>query len=117
MTDKIKRGREGEDLAVAFLQQKGFRVLERNYRYRHSEIDLIVAKGNWLIFVEVKTRSSTAFGYPEEFVDYKKKKKIFEGADQYMYQTNWLGNVRYDIVAINLVTGPPEIHHLEDAFY
>lgn len=117
MTDEIKRGAEGEQLAATFLQQKGWVVLERNYRYRKSEIDLIVCRDNWLIFVEVKTRTSTAFGYPEEFVDYKKKQKIFEGADQYMHEKNWQGNVRFDIVAINLVDGKPKIHHIEDAFY
>ena len=117
MTDKIKRGNEGEDLAVAFLEQKGFRVLERNYRHKRSEIDLIVVRGNWLVFVEVKTRSSSAFGYPEEFVDYNKKKKIFEGADHYMHEKDWPGNVRYDIVAISLTQNHPEIYHVEDAFY
>lgn len=117
MIDKIKRGAEGEVLAERFLKQKGFAVLERNYRYRKSEIDLIVSKGNWLVFIEVKTRTSTAFGYPEEFVDYKKKKKIFEGALNYMYEKDWQGNVRYDIVAVTLRGEYPEIHHIEDAFY
>ena len=117
MTDKIKRGIEGEDLATEFLKQKGFEVLERNFRYKHSEIDLIVSRGNWLVFVEVKTRTSIAFGYPEEFVDYKKKRKILEGALEYMYMKDWQGNVRYDIVSINIVRGRPEIHHIEDAFY
>ena len=117
MTDKIKRGAEGEDLAQNFLKQKGFKVLERNYRYKRSEIDLIVCRDNWLVFVEVKTRTSTAFGYPEEFVDYHKKKMIFDGALHYMYEKDWQGNVRYDIVSINLTRGGPEIHHIEDAFY
>jgi putative endonuclease len=117
MTDKIKRGNEGEDLAADFLKQKGFAVLERNYRHKRSEIDLIVSRANWLVFVEVKLRTSTAFGYPEEFVDYHKKKMIFEGALHYMYEKNWQGNVRYDIVAITMVHGLPEIHHIEDAFY
>ncbi len=117
MVDKIKKGKEGEDLAVDFLRQKGFAVLERNYRHKRSEIDLIVRQGAWLVFVEVKTRTSTAYGYPEEFVDYQKKKMIFAGALHYMYAFNWQGNVRYDIVAINFVQGTPEIHHIEDAFY
>lgn len=117
MTDKIKTGAEGEALAEHFLKQKGFAVLERNYRYRKSEIDLIVSKDNWLVFIEVKTRTSTAFGYPEEFVDYDKKKKIFEGALNYMYDKDWQGNVRYDIVAVTLTGQHPEIHHFEDAFY
>jgi putative endonuclease len=117
MSDKIKRGNAGEQLAADFLAQKGFDVVERNYRYKHAEIDLIVRKANWLIFVEVKTRSSIAFGHPEEFVDYKKEKKILEGAMHYIYKTDWQGNVRYDIVAILLKRGGPEIVHLEDAFY
>jgi putative endonuclease len=117
MTDKIKTGEQGEDLAAAFLIEKGFTVLERNYRSKKSEIDLIVSKGNWLVFVEVKTRSSTAFGYPEEFVDYNKKRMIFKGALEYMYDKNWQGNVRYDIVAVNLYGSIHKIHHIEDAFY
>ena len=117
MGDKIKTGIEGEDLAADFLKQKGFAILERNYRHKRSEIDLIVSQGSWLVFVEVKTRTSTAFGYPEEFVDYHKKKMIFEGALHYMYDKDWQGNVRYDIVAINFAYGKPEIHHIEDAFY
>ncbi|MDZ4714969.1 MAG: YraN family protein [Cytophagales bacterium] len=117
MTDKIKRGREGEDLAAAFLQEQGFTIVERNYRHKRSEIDLIVRRGNWLVFVEVKARTSHAFGYPEDFVDYKKKKKILEGADYYMYHSNWQGNVRYDIVAVSMGRDRPEIVHLEDAFY
>lgn len=117
MSDKIKRGTEGENLAADFLTQKGYTILKRNFRHKKSEIDLIVSRDKWLIFVEVKLRSSTAFGYPEEFVDYQKKKMIFQGALHYMYEKNWQGNVRYDIVAINMVYGKPEIHHLEDAFY
>jgi putative endonuclease len=117
MLDKIKKGNQGEQLAVDFLIGKGFEIRERNYRYKHSEIDLIVQRGNWLIFVEVKTRSSYSFGYPEEFVDYKKVKKILEGADHYIYTIDWQGNVRYDIVSIMFKDGTPEVIHLEDAFY
>ncbi len=117
MTDKIKRGAEGEQLAAVMLEEKGFVIRERNYRYRRSEIDLIVSRGNWLIFVEVKTRTSDAYGYPEEFVDYNKRRKIFEGADQYMHEIDWSGNVRFDIVAVNLAPGQAKIHHIEDAFY
>jgi putative endonuclease len=117
MTDKIKRGADGEQMAAAMLEGKGFVIRERNYRYRRSEIDLIASRENWLIFVEVKTRTSAAFGYPEEFVDRKKKQKIFEGAEQYMNEIGWSGNVRFDIVAVYLLNNRPEIHHLEDAFY
>jgi putative endonuclease len=117
MTETIERGAEGEQLAAAMLESKGYVVLERNYRHRRSEIDLIVQRDNWLVFVEVKTRTSDAFGFPEEFVDSRKKRKILEGADYYQYITEWKGNVRYDIVSVNLVQGEPKIEHIEDAFY
>ncbi len=117
MTDKIKRGSEGETLAADFLIRNGYTILERNYRYKKSEIDLIACRDRWLVFVEVKLRTSTAYGFPEEFVDYHKKKMIFHGALHYMVEKDWQGNVRYDIVAIHLLNGKPQIHHLEDAFY
>lgn len=117
MTDTIKRGEEGEQLAAAYLVGKGYVVRERNFRYRRSEIDLIVQQDNWLVFVEVKTRTSDAFGFPEDFVDSKKQQMIFDGADYYLYISDWEGNVRYDIVAVTLQEGEPIINHIEDAFY
>jgi putative endonuclease len=117
VSDKIKKGREGEEMAARFLIDKGFEIVERNYRYKRLEIDLIVKKDNWLIFVEVKLRSSDAYGYPEDFVDYKKAKNIVDGAEQYTYDKNWQGNVRYDIVSIRLQQDQTEIIQIEDAFY
>ncbi len=117
MSDKIKKGRQAETLAADFLAQQGYEIVERNFRYKRSEIDLIVRKNGWLIFVEVKMRSSDAFGFPEEFVDYKKAKNIVYGAEQYTYENNYEGNVRYDVIAISMKNGEPEIRHFEDAFY
>lgn len=117
MSDKIKKGKEGEDMAARFLMDKGYEIIARNYRYRRSEIDLIVKKDNWLIFVEVKLRSSDQYGYPEDFVDYKKAKNIIDGAEQYTFDNNWQGNVRYDIVSIRLLKDKTEIIQIEDAFY
>ncbi len=117
MSDKTKKGKEGEELAANFLAGKGFEIVERNYRYKRLEIDLIIKKNGWLVFVEVKLRTSDAYGYPEDFVDYKKAKNIIEGAEQYTYDKNWQGNVRYDIVSIRQLNGKQEILHIEDAFY
>jgi putative endonuclease len=117
MNDKIKKGNEGEVLAADFLVGKGFTILERNFRRKRSEIDLIVKRGNWLVFIEVKSRSSAAFGYPEEFVDSAKVKMILAGAVEYMYDINWQGNVRYDIVSVMFSPHGNEIVHIEDAFY
>lgn len=117
MPDNIKRGAEGEKQAETFLVIHGYEVLERNYRFKRSEIDLIVRKKDWLVFVEVKMRSSSSHGYPEEFVDRKKQLKILEGAEQYMIDSNWEGNVRYDVVSVYGKGLTPEIRHFEDAFY
>jgi len=117
VSDKIKKGKEGEALAADFLVTKGFEIVERNYRYKRSEIDLIAKKNNWLIFVEVKMRSSDAYGFPEDFVDRKKANNVIAGAVEYTYQKNWQGNVRYDIVSIRECQGEREIVHIEDAFY
>lgn len=116
MSDRIKAGNEGENRAAEFLQNKGFEIVARNYRYKHAEIDLIARKENWLVFVEVKTRSSSSFGEPEAFVDLKKATKIFEGAEQYMIENNWNGNIRFDIVSVKTGTRL-EIVHFEDAFH
>lgn len=117
MSDKIKKGKEGEKIAADFLESKGFEIVARNYRHKRSEIDLIVKKNNWLIFVEVKLRTSDAFGYPEDFVDRKKANQIIDGAVEYTYEQDWKGNVRYDIVSIREMHGEREVFHIEDAFY
>jgi putative endonuclease len=114
VSDKIKTGNKGETLAAEFFKKKGFEILERNYRYRHSEIDLIVQRDNWVLFVEVKTRNSSAYGEPEDFVDYKKINKIFEAAEEWIFSTDWKGHIRFDIVSVKL-GDEPVIEHFEDA--
>jgi putative endonuclease len=114
MTDKMETGGLGEKLAAEFLQQKGFQVVRRNYRWRHAEIDLIVQREDWLIFVEVKTRKSNAYGEPESFVTAEKRRLIYGAAEEYIYTTNWLGHVRFDVVSVKPGV-VPEIVHFEDA--
>jgi putative endonuclease len=114
VSDKIKTGNKGETLAAEFFKKKGFEILERNYRYRHSEIDLIVQRDNWVLFVEVKTRNSSAYGEPEDFIDYKKINKIFEAAEEWIFSTDWKGHIRFDIVSVKL-GDEPVIEHFEDA--
>ena len=104
-------------MAAEYLAGKGYEVLERNYRYGRAEIDLIVKKKNWLVFVEVKTRSCSDFGFPEEFVDRVKEELILMAAENYIHKINWEGNVRYDIVSVLGVGVGREIVHFEDAFY
>lgn len=117
MTEKIKKGEEAEKSAAGYLTEKGFRILERNFRYKHCEIDLIALKDNWLIFVEVKMRSSHAFGPPEIFVDQSKRHHIKKASRHYIFDRNWMGNIRFDIIAITQTDNGEEILHIEDAFW
>ncbi len=115
MSDKAKTGELGETIAAAFLAGKGFEIVARNYRHRKSEIDIIVKRGDWLLFVEVKTRHSNAFGEPEQSVTSKKASQIFQAAEEFIFSNNWHGHVRFDVVSVKL--GPePEVVHFEDAF-
>ncbi|MFM7194792.1 MAG: YraN family protein [Bacteroidota bacterium] len=116
MTENIKKGMEAEELAVDFLQRKGFTVIERNLRHGHHEIDLIVQKGNWLIFAEVKMRTSVRFGPPEISVTWKKRKNLRSAARWYIFKRNWKGNVRFDVVAVTVLGDKTDILHIEDAF-
>lgn len=110
-------GHKGEALAAAFLQQKGYRIEARNWRYGHYEIDLIARTGNLLVFVEVKSRRSTAFGFPEQFVSRAQAARIMEAAEAYILERAWCGNIRFDIIAIKLVSsGQYLIEHFEDVF-
>lgn len=110
-------GKQGEDEAARYLQQKGYEVLERNYRHQHAEIDLVAQKGKLVIFVEVKTRTSVRFGNPEAFVTYTKARLIMKAAEQYIFTKDWQHDVRFDIVAVTVLPDEVTIQHLEDAFY
>ena len=114
MTDKIETGSIGENLAAEFLVSKGFKVVERKYRWGKAEIDLIVQQDDWLIFVEVKTRSSDAWGEPESFVSDLQRRLIYGAAEEYIFKVDWQGNIRFDIVSVKPGT-LPEIVHFEDA--
>ncbi|MDN5203330.1 YraN family protein [Fulvivirgaceae bacterium BMA10] len=116
MAKHLKTGKKGEELAVEFLQKKGFEIIERNYRIGKAELDIIAKNENLMIFIEVKTRTNNRFGFPESFVDRRKENLITEAAEQYTYDCQWHGNIRFDIIAISLKPNL-EIEHFEDAFY
>ncbi|TDB60822.1 YraN family protein [Arundinibacter roseus] len=110
-------GHWGEARAAEYLQEQGFKILVKNYRHRHAEIDLIAEHNKLLIFVEVKTRSGTGFGMPEEFVNYTKAKLIMKAAEQYIFDTDWHFDVRFDIVSVLILpNGGLSIRHIKDAF-
>ncbi len=124
MTDAKPTGALGEDLAVAFLEKKGYRVLDRNYRFSREEIDVVAflpapryEDGGELVFVEVKTRRGLGFGRPEAAVDRPKQEAILRTAEAYLHERRLTGApCRFDVIAITLGAGEPEIEHFENAF-
>jgi len=114
MAEHNKFGQEGENLAVAFLKKKGHQILEVNYRFGKAEVDIISSVEGKIVFTEVKSRSNYAGGFPEMAVSKQKQRNMSNVAQFYLEKTNFIGEIRYDIVAI--VKGYP-IHHIEDAFF
>ena len=112
-----KLGRKGEDIAAEFLEQKGHFLLHKNWRKGHLEIDLITRKGNQIIFVEVKTRSSRQYGPPEMAVSWKKQRHLAQAADAYMKRQRDGLDARFDIVSIVIQANKTNIMHFEDAFW
>jgi len=110
-------GRTGEEIARRYLEGLGFVILETNYRFRRGEIDIIARDGDDLVFCEVKARWNDEYGPPEYAVTPQKQKQIRKVAEGYLYERNIRDQVcRFDVVAIQVTDGTPEIRHLKDAF-
>ncbi len=113
----LETGKYGEQLAEEYLVSLGYKILDRNWRYSRSEIDLIAMFEKILVFVEVKTRSYDFFGTPETFVSDQKELLIHEAASVYMEKINHDWEIRFDIIAILLnKNGTYKLEHFEDAF-
>ena len=110
-------GKFGEQLTVDYLLANGYEILERNWRFQKAEIDIIAQKGEVLAVVEVKTRSSSDFGLPQEFVKPAQIKKLVKAIDAYVIENNLDCEVRFDIAAILIDQKVPSIDYLEDAFF
>jgi len=111
-------GFKGEDLAVQYLKKKGYKVIERNYRCQWGEIDLIARDKETLIFVEIKSRSSSGFGLPQDAVDRFKQEKLIQVAKAYMAEHRLQETIpaRFDVVAVKLTPSGPDIELIKDAF-
>ena len=116
MAQHIITGNTGEQLATKFLMEKGYQILEKNYRYKKAEIDIIARKDTILVFVEVKTRTHTLYGEPEEAVNQSKINLILSAAENFIEASNWLLDIRFDIIAVHY-SHPVKIVHIQDAFH
>jgi putative endonuclease len=111
------QGLEGEKTARKYLLDQGFQILERNWRFKKYEVDIICKKDETMVFVEVKTRKSNTFGEPEMFVSKQKQRFLIAAAHQYLTQYNIELESRFDIIAIISLNNNQTVKHLEGAFY
>ncbi len=109
-------GKEGEKHAQSFLLQKGFEILDTNWRYGKAELDIIAVKNNILHIVEVKTRTSDYFGLPQDFVNKKKIKMMIEAANAYCEAKDLDFEIQFDIISVLMRHNRPEIDYLPNAF-
>lgn len=109
-------GKKGEVLSVEFLQKNGYKILDKNWRFKKAEVDIIALKNNVLAVIEVKTRSSNYFGNPQDFVTPKKIQLLVEAIDEYVTSKNLEVEVRFDIIAVLKNKSTFEIEHFKDAF-
>lgn len=114
---RVLKGRSGEDAAVDFLVGKGMKILDRNFRCAVGEIDIIAMDASSIVFVEVRSRSGSRFGGPEESIGASKRRKIVQTAQWYLKRRG-LGNspARIDVVAIRWRGDEPEINWIVNAF-
>ena len=115
--NRQQKGKAGEDLAASLLEQQGYRILQRNYRFDRGEIDLIALEGGELVFIEVKARHNDRFGSPEEAVTPAKEEHLKKAAEGYLIE-HQLDNqaCRFDIVSIMYIGSVPRISVLRNAF-
>ena len=111
-------GKIGEDLAAKFLEEKGYNIIERNYRFGHGELDIIAEKDNILIFIEVKTKKHDDFGDPINWIKRGKQLQMGRIARGYLYERNITDrDCRFDVVLVNWEHGLWKIDHIENAFW
>lgn len=110
-------GRTGEKMGADYLQNAGYVILEKNWRYSHCEVDIIAAKNNILHFIEIKTRRSKKFGLPEEKVGRKKMENLIKAAEEYLYlQPQWK-RIQFNILSISMIAEMPvEYFFIEDVY-
>ncbi len=116
MSEHLKLGSQGEDWACEYLRGQGYEIARRNYRYGRAEIDIVARKEKLLVFVEVKTRTNLSHGEPEAAVTGSKVGRLRKAAEHYIYATDWVHDVRFDVIAISL-DGERHLEHFQDAFW
>ncbi len=110
-------GDQGEKYAASYLKRRGYRILERNYRTKRGEVDLVVQEGDTLVFVEVKTRRNAEYGSPQVAVNSQKQKQISHAAISYLQSHRCFDKpCRFDVIGIIWSDTDVKIEHIQNAF-
>jgi len=115
--DQIELGKTGEHVAAAYLESKGYRILERNWRVGREEIDIIAKEGDYVVIVEVKTRHLSSFPDPEVYINRTKQHIQARIANAWMRCHNYACEIRFDVIFVLIQPEKTEIDHITDAFY
>jgi putative endonuclease len=114
---RVSVGKLGEDVACEALQRLGYAILARRFRTRAGEIDIVAREGSSLVFVEVKARRTTEFGYPLEAVTYRKRRRLCAMAAEYLARcAPRLRSCRFDVVSVLLEGSEPRVDVVRSAF-
>ncbi len=116
MAEHNDLGNLGEERAQAYLRSKGFRILHTNWTVGKLELDIVARKDDWLVVVEVKTRSTATFEHPEEAINFRKIRNIVNATHEYIFQFDWKGETRFDVISVIPHGQEFVIDHIEDAF-
>jgi len=116
MAQHNNNGALGEEIAIRYLESISYKILEKNWRFQHKEIDLIAMDGNELVILEVKFRSSTYGGEPYLAVNNKKQKNLIDAAEEYIFRNEIDLETRFDIISILEHQGEHKLEHIADAF-
>mgnify|MGYP002856445104 CR=1 FL=1 len=118
MAEHNDLGRWGEEVAADYLEQKGYRVVERDWHSGHRDLDIVALDGDVMVFVEVKTRCNRMFTDPESAVNYRKIRHLQAAANHYIQYRHVDNEIRFDIVTVTGTIGTvtPQIEHIIDAF-
>ena len=110
-------GQQAEDLAASYLEEKGYRILARNWYYRHKEIDIVALRNDMLVIVEVKGRRGRFLESPEEAVNMQKQRFLIQAANAYVEKYDMDVEVRFDIISLIFQGNKHRLYHIDDAFY
>lgn len=116
LSPHMQRGRTGEEYACSFLREKGYRIISRNWRHRHLEVDIVAQCSQTLIFVEVKTRQSGSPVEPWRAVDHNKQNHLIRAANAFLRREQLQLEVRFDIISLLLNGSQVQIEHIPNAF-